>query len=86
MTGFCEFFSIKHGRTRKISAKNSDSRVRVPLSRDNKPNALSSILRMIGDYGFNMDRIELINQDFEQATFELLIKRHFKKIQKRFSR
>jgi len=58
---------------KEINAKNSDSRVKVRLTRDNKPNSMSSILSMIGDYGFNMDRIELINQDSEQATFELLI-------------
>lgn len=51
------------------------SRVRVRLTRDNRPNAMSSILSMIGDYGFNMDRMELIREDAEAGTvtFELLI-------------
>ena len=56
-----------------INIKPSDTRVRVSLTRENKPNAMSSILSMIGDYGFNMDRIELISQDTEKVTFELLI-------------
>lgn len=56
-----------------ITIKPSCSRVRVQLTRNNRPNAMSSILSMIGDYGFNMDRMELINQDKEHVTFELLI-------------
>ena len=56
-----------------LNIKNSDTRVRISLTRVNRPNAMSSILSMIGDYGFNMDRMELINQDNEHVTFELLI-------------
>ena len=56
-----------------INIKPSNTRVRVSLTRENRPNAMSSILSMIGDYGFNMDRMELISQDSEQVTFELLI-------------
>ena len=56
-----------------LSIKPSNTRVRVSLTRENRPNAMSSILSMIGDYGFNMDRMELISQDSEQVTFELLI-------------
>lgn len=56
-----------------ITIRSECSRVRVRLTRDNRPNAMSSILSMIGDYGFNMDRMELISQDEEHVTFELLI-------------
>lgn len=49
--------------------------VRVSLTRENRPNAMSSILSMIGDYGFNMNRMELIKDDHEAGTvtFELEI-------------
>lgn len=56
-----------------LNIKPNCSRVRVRLTRDNRPNAMSSILSMIGDYGFNMDRMELISQNDEHVTFELLI-------------
>ncbi len=56
-----------------LNIKPSDKRVRVSLTRANRPNAMSSILSMIGDYGFNMDRMELISQDDEHVIFELLI-------------
>lgn len=49
--------------------------VRVRLTRENRPNAMSSILSMIGDYGYNMDRMNLISENSEEntVTFELLI-------------
>ena len=56
-----------------LNIKDSNTRVRVSLTRENRPNAMSSILSMIGDYGFNMDRMELISQDKNYVTFELLI-------------
>ena len=56
-----------------LNIQPSNTRVRVSLTRENRPNAMSSILSMIGDYGFNMDRMELISQDSEKVTFELLI-------------
>lgn len=56
-----------------VTIRPSDTRAGVRLTRDNRPNAMSSILSMIGDYGFNMDRMELISQDSEHVTFELLI-------------
>ena len=45
------------------------------LTRENRPNAMSSILSMIGDYGFNMEQMELIREDTERqtVTFELVI-------------
>ncbi|MCD8010063.1 MAG: chorismate mutase [Lachnospiraceae bacterium] len=58
-----------------ITIKENGTRVRVRLTRENRPNAMSSILSMIGDYGYNMDRMELIedNKETNTVTFELLI-------------
>lgn len=56
-----------------IEIKSGGTRVKVRLSRDNRPNAMSSILSMIGDYGFNMDKMELISQNKKTVTFDLLI-------------
>ncbi len=58
-----------------ISVKEDGTRVRVRLTRENRPNAMSSILSMIGDYGYNMDRMELVGENREEntVTFELLI-------------
>lgn len=49
--------------------------VRVRLTRENRPNAMSSILSMIGDYGYNMDRMNLMRENDTEhtVTFELLI-------------
>ncbi len=50
-------------------------RVIAEVTRENHPNAMSSILSMIGDYGFNMERMELTEED-EKArtvTFRLTI-------------
>lgn len=51
------------------------TRVRLRLTRPNRPNSMSSILAMIGDYGYNMDRMKLIGEDAESraVTFELTI-------------
>ena len=69
------------------------SRVLVRLTRENRPNAMSSILSMIGDYGYNMDRMELVSEDFERnvITFDLLIigdlsEEHMKKLMFQLSR
>ncbi len=50
-------------------------KVLVRLTRENRPNAMSSILSMIGDYGYNMDRMELVADDPERGVviFDLLI-------------
>lgn len=51
------------------------SRVSVRLTRPNRPNAMSEILSMIGDYGYNMERMELLadNGDEGTVTFELAV-------------
>lgn len=58
-----------------LDIKPEDTRVRLRLTRPDRPNAMSSILSMVGDYGFNMERMELIREDREKAavTFELTI-------------
>ena len=50
-------------------------RVRVRLARPNRPNAMSQILSMIGDYGFNMEEMIQVEgeADSETAAFELQI-------------
>ncbi len=49
--------------------------VKLVLTRPNIPNAMSSILSMIGDYGFNMDQMKLLEyaKDNRAVTFELVI-------------
>ena len=54
--------------------ENAD-RVKILLTRPNRPNAMSSILAIIGDYGYNMEKRLLIKDDAEKGTvtFELTI-------------
>jgi chorismate mutase/acetolactate synthase regulatory subunit len=61
--------------SRELAMPERSNRVRVCLTRENRPNAMSSILSMIGDYGFNMEQMELIREDAERqtVTFELVI-------------
>ena len=61
--------------SRELDMPERTDRVRVCLTRENRPNAMSSILSMIGDYGFNMEQMELIREDAERqtVTFELVI-------------
>ena len=51
------------------------SSITVILTRPNIPNAMSSILSMIGDYGYNMDEMKLLsyNEDNSEVTFELTL-------------
>ncbi len=48
--------------------------IRLHLTRPNKPNAMSAILSMIGDYGYNMHRMELIEENADRVTFELVVR------------
>ena len=63
------------------------SRVRVRLARPNRPNAMSQILSMIGDYGCNMEEMVQVegHAGSEKAAFELQIlgdlnRTHMKKL------
>lgn len=60
---------------KNLSIKEDTSHVHIRLTRTNRPNSMSSILSMIGDYGFNMERMELVgeNQEANSVTFELWI-------------
>ncbi len=48
-------------------------RVKVRVIREDHPNAMSQILSMIGDYGYNMERMELVREDEEAKTVEFLL-------------
>lgn len=56
-------------------ADHPGKRLIVRLTREDKPNAMSAILSMIGDYGYNMERMELIEESAASklVTFELTI-------------
>ncbi len=46
------------------------TKVKVKVVREDHPNAMSQILSMIGDYGYNMERMELIEENEEKKTVE----------------
>ena len=54
----------------------SSNRVTVRLARPDQPCALSAILSMVGDYGFDMELVELVSSDKEAGTvtFDLAIR------------
>ena len=51
------------------------SRVKLRLTRPNRPNSMSAILSMIGDYGYNMECMERIDAETVSGavTFDLTI-------------
>lgn len=55
--------------------KGSDT-ITLQLKRPNIPNAMSTILSMIGDYGFDMEKLSLLgySEDRSMASFELTIR------------
>ena len=59
----------------EIAVPEDAARVKVRLTRPNRPNSMSEILSMIGDYGYNMERMELAAENRENGTvtFELSI-------------
>ena len=58
-----------------IRIPNNASRVSFRLTRPNRPNSMSAILSMIGDYGYNMERMEQVEEETESGavTFELTV-------------
>jgi chorismate mutase len=67
--------------------------VNVRLTRADQPNGISTILGMIGDYGYNLEAIELTARDKEKqtATFDITIQGdlsqvHMKKLMFQLSR
>lgn len=49
------------------------SRVRCCFTRPDKPNSVSQILSMIGDYGFNMESIDFVSSDKEAGTVTFVL-------------
>lgn len=47
--------------------------VKVRITRPNQVNSMSAILSMIGDYGFHMKQITLLEESAEEVQFELTI-------------
>lgn len=63
------------------------SHIRFSLTRPDQPNSMAQILSMIGDYGCNTERMELVRDDKENSivTFTLTIQgnlneKHIKKL------
>lgn len=61
--------------------------VRIRLTRPDRPGSMSSVLGMVGDYGFNMKSMTLLEEDPEEGkvAFELVIRgdlrqRHMQKL------
>lgn len=50
--------------------------VRIRLARPDRPGSMSSVLGMVGDYGFNMKSMTLLEEDPEkgEVAFELVIR------------
>lgn len=59
-----------------LDLSQASNTVTVQLKRPNIPNAMSAILSMIGDYGFDMERLQLLgySEDRSMAAFELTIR------------
>ena len=51
-----------------------DGYVKMELTRPNQLNGLSAILTMIGDYGFHMKAIEVLEESPEEVRFRLVIR------------
>lgn len=48
-------------------------RVKLLLTRPNRPNAMSSILSMVGDYGYNMEKMELLSYSEDRGSVRFLL-------------
>ncbi|MBQ3974274.1 MAG: chorismate mutase [Lachnospiraceae bacterium] len=50
--------------------------VRIRMTRPDRPGSMASVLGMVGDYGFNMKSMTLLEEDPEKGkvTFELVIR------------
>lgn len=53
--------------------ESQDGYVKVRMTRPNQVNSMSAILSMIGDYGFHMKQITLLEEKEEEVRFELVI-------------
>ena len=57
----------------KIDIPAESSHIRFSLTRPNQPNQMAQILSMIGDYGCNMEFMELVGDDKETGTVTFLL-------------
>ena len=57
----------------KNAQESQNGYVKVRMIRPNQVNSMSVILSMIGDYGFHMKQITLLEEQKEEARFELVI-------------
>ncbi|MDD6441224.1 MAG: chorismate mutase [bacterium] len=57
----------------KDAQESQNGYVKVRMVRPNQVNSMSSILSMIGDYGFHMKQITLQEENTEEVKFELVI-------------
>lgn len=62
--------------TEGIDTTQPSDTITVQLNRPNIPNSMSAILSMIGDYGFDMEKLQLLGYSEERsiASFELVIR------------
>lgn len=69
--------------TEGINIKEATDTITVQMKRPNIPNAMSAILGMIGDYDFDMERLQLLgySDDRSMAQFELTIRGDISSIQ-----
>lgn len=51
-----------------LTIPDSCRRVTLTVTRENRPNAMSEVLSMIGDYGYNMEKMELTEENEEAGT------------------
>jgi chorismate mutase len=58
-------FSERFG---EIDIPAETSHIRFTLTRPNQPNSMAQILSMIGDYGCNIELMELVGEDKENGT------------------
>ena len=56
-----------------IEIPDGASRIRFCLTRPNRPNAMSQILSMIGDYGCNMESLEFVSEDKDAGTVTFVL-------------
>lgn len=57
----------------KNATESQSGYVKIRMTRPNQVNSMSVILSMIGDYGFHMKHITLLEEQKEEVRFELVI-------------
>jgi len=63
-----------------VEVQDTDTRVKIHIARNDAVNAMSAMLCMIGDYGYQMDQMTLLKENKEEGTvlFELVIRGNLK--------